>query len=82
MFTYGGPPANLNFLSATGGVVAFLLAQFLSSSAFTVSCHLLFDFHALVELDFCHATVALRVAFFFDGVEYTTEFGEPLREMG
>lgn len=58
-----------------------MLARLCGGSALAVSRHLCLDFHALVELDFCHATVALRIAFFFDGIENTAELGQPLETM-
>jgi hypothetical protein len=50
----------------------------LGRCAFAIRCHLRLDIHTLVEFHFCNPSIALRVSLFFDGVEDTTEFGEPL----
>lgn len=60
----------------------FLFALFLRGGALAVSGHLGFNFHTAVEFMFCHAALALGVAFFFNGVEDATQFGEPLQIIG
>lgn len=64
--------ANLDHSFPSRRVVEFVRTLFIRGGSFTVSCHLGFDFHAAVEFLFCHAALALRVAFFFDGVEDAT----------
>jgi hypothetical protein len=50
----------------------------LCGSALTVRRHLRFDLHPAVELVFGDTALALRIAFFFDGIKNATELGEPL----
>jgi hypothetical protein len=57
--THGCFPSNFNLRLAAGGIITFLLPCFLSRGALTIHGHLCFNVHALVEFQFCYASVAL-----------------------
>lgn len=66
-----GAPANLDLVLPPRGIGFLLLAPFVGGGAVAVRGDLGLDFHAAVEFELCDAAVAVRVAFFLDGVENT-----------